>query len=122
MDYDEKGLFSWEEGAKHKRMGNLPERTNLKCKVRSKPKVEGQEYLDLYLMTKEKERLERFGEVVGKMEKQTAKNWTEVKRGIAEAENTLPSAEERGIETKRKVKKIRKRTPKKPMKTIPLNY
>lgn len=113
-----------EEGAKKefKRIGNLPEKTNLKGKVRSKPKVEGQEYLDLYFMMKEKERLEKFGQVMGRMQRQTAKNWRETKEEIIKVEKTLSSAEGSGGEAKRKAEKTRKRTPKKPMKTIVLDY
>lgn len=124
MDLKEEGLFPWEEEAKKKskRIGCLPEKTNLKCKVHSKPKVDGQEYLDLYLMTKEKERLEKFGQVTGRMQRQTAKNWREVQKEVAKAEKTLSPTEETRVEAKRKVEKTRKRAPKKPMKTIPLDY
>jgi len=122
MDYAEEGPSSRKEEVKRKRMGNLPEKTNLKCKVRSKPKGEGQGYLDLFLMTKEKERLESFGQVIGKMQRQTARDLTEVNREIAKVKNTLSSVEERGIETRKRTEKTGKRTPKKPMKTFPLNY
>jgi len=124
MDLKEEGLFSWEEEAKKKskRIGNLPEKTNLKCKARSKPNVEGQEYLNLYLMMKEKERLETFGQVTGRMHRQTAKSWREVKKEMAKAEKTLSPVEGTGVQAKRKAEKTRKRTPKKPMKTMVLDY
>jgi len=124
MDLKEEGLFPWEEEAKKKskRIACLPEKTNLKSKVHSKPKVDGQEYLDVYLMMKEKERLERCGRATGSMQRQTAKNWIDMNKKIAEAEKTLSRIEGTGLEAKRKPEKVRKRTPRKPMKTMVLDY
>jgi len=123
MKVKDEGLFPWEEAKKKlKRIGNLPEKTNLKSKVHSKPDVEGQEYLNLYLMMKEKERLEKFGQVMGRMHRQTAKNWREVSKEIAKAEKTLSPTEGRRGEAKKKVEETGKKTPKKPMKTFPLDY
>jgi len=124
MDYHEEGVFPWEEEVKKKskRIACLPEKTNLKSKVHSKPKVDGQEYLDVYLMMKEKERLERFGRVTGRIQRQTAKNWIDTNKEIAKAEKTLSCIEGTGVEAKRKSEKVRKRTPGKPMKTMVLDY
>ena len=123
MDHHEEGvLFSEGKSKKEfKRIGNLPEKTNLKSKVRSKPKVEGQEYLDLYLMKKEQERLAKIGQVIGRIQRQTAKSWREMEGETARIKKSILS-EETEIETKRKVEKVRKRTPGKPMKTMVLDY
>jgi len=124
MDYHEEGvLFSEGKSKKEsKGIGNLPEKTNLKSKVRSKPKVGGQEYLELYLMAKEKERLEKIGQVIGRIQRQTAKSWREVERETAKIKKSVLSVEEKEIETKRKPEKVRKRTPEKPMKIMVLDY
>jgi len=123
MDYHEEGVLFLEGKSKKEfqRTGNLPEKTNLKSKVRSKPKVEGQEYLDLYLMKKEKERLAKIGQVIGRIQRQTAKSWREVQEETAKIKKSMLS-EETEIETKRKVEKVRKITPRKPMKTMVLDY
>jgi len=118
MDKEEGGvLFSQGKS----RIGNLPEKTNLKSKVRSKPKVEGQEYLDLYLMKKEKERLAKIGQVIGRIQRQTAKSWREVEEETAKIKKSMLS-EETEIESKGKVEKVRKRTPENQMKTMVLDY
>jgi len=124
MSHDEERLFPWEEEAskKSKRIACLPEKTNLKSKVHSKPKTDGQEYLDVYLMMKEKERLEGFGRVTGRIQRQTAKNWIDTRKEIARAEKALPRVEETGTETKSSDEKVKKRTPRKPMKTMVLDY
>jgi len=124
MSHDEERLFPWEEEAKKKskRIVCLPEKTNLKSKVHSKPKTDGQEYLDVYLMMKEKERLEGFGRVTGRIQRQTAKNWVDTNKKIAKAEKTLSTIEGMGVEVKRKPEKVKKRTPGKPMNTMVLDY
>jgi len=90
-------LFPWEEEKKKKRpqrMDSIPSSTSLKAKVKSKTPMSGQEYLDLYLMIKEKERLQRFGETIGKLQLQTGKQWREMKKALKRAEKTLPSPDE----------------------------
>jgi len=123
MDYHEEGVLFLEGKSKKEfqRTGNLPEKTNLKSKVRSKPKVEGQEYLDLYLMKKEKERLAKIGQVIGRIQRQTAKSWREVEEETAKIKKSMLS-EETEIESKGKVEKVRKRTPENQMKTMVLDY
>lgn len=95
-------LFPWEDERKKRkpeRMDSIPPSTSLKAKVRSKPKIQGQEYLDLYLMMKEKERLEKFGKVMGKIGFATSKSWRDIRKAVVKAEKSLPSvAEMQGIE------------------------
>ena len=89
-------LFPWEEEKKRKkpeRMGSIPDNTSLKSKVHSKPKIEGQEYLDLYLMLKEKERMEKFGKTIGNIQYQTGKQWRDMKKTLKKAREDLPSLE-----------------------------
>lgn len=89
-------LFPWEEEKKRRkpeRMGSIPESTALKSKLHSKPKVEGQEYLDIYLMLKEKERTEKYGQTLGNIQFQTGKQWRDMKKALKKAKEDLPSLE-----------------------------
>ena len=90
-------LFPWEEEKKRgkpERMGSIPSQTSLKSKVHSKPRIAGQEYLELYLMIKEKERLEKFGKTLGNIIYQTGKQWRDVKKVVKKAEKDLPSVDQ----------------------------
>lgn len=89
-------LFPWEEEKKKRkpeRMGSIPSNTALKTKVHSKPKIVGQEYLDLYLMLKEKERTEKYGKTLGHIQHQTGKQWRDLKKTLKKAKEELPSLE-----------------------------
>lgn len=89
-------LFPWEEEKKRRkpeRMGSIPANTALKSKVHSKPKIEGQEYLDIYLMLKEKERTEKYGQTLGNIQFQTGKQWRDMKKALKKAKEDLPSLE-----------------------------
>lgn len=117
-------LFPWEKEEKKKpqRMDSIPRRTSLTAKVRSKPKIEGQEYLEMYLMIKEKERLEKYGEVLGKNQMQTADNWREMKQHIAKGEEALhPLGESQG-KSAGNVQGRKKKVPTKPVQTMILDY
>ncbi|MFQ6066093.1 MAG: hypothetical protein ACE5K3_02295 [bacterium] len=90
-------LFPWEEGKKKRqpqRMDSIPPNTSLKSKVHSKPKIQGQEYLDLYMMMKEKARLERYGETLAKIQLETGKQWKDMKKTLKKVEKNLPSVDE----------------------------
>ncbi|MCK4470129.1 MAG: hypothetical protein KAU60_17485 [Desulfobacterales bacterium] len=101
-------------------------KTAQKSKLRSKPRVEGQEYLELYLMTKERNRLKRYHEVIDdtrltteeeieELEKEYAK--LERKAGIAEPDSH-PDIKAAGTDSP----KHKKRKPVKPMKTVVMDY
>ncbi len=90
-------MFPWEDERKKRkpgRMDSIPARTSVKAKVRSKTPIPGQEYLDLYLKIKEKERLEKFGRVMGKIQLETSDRWRDTKKDIRKSEMDLPSASE----------------------------
>ncbi|ODS34295.1 MAG: hypothetical protein SCARUB_00554 [Candidatus Scalindua rubra] len=90
-------LFPWEDENKKRkpeRMDSIPPRTSMKAKVRSKTPIPGQEYLELYLMIKEKERLEKFGKVMGKIQLETSDRWRDIRKAVRKAEMDLPSASE----------------------------
>ena len=95
-------FFPWEdeEGRKKKpeRGDSIPPNTSMTAKVHSKPKIAGQEYLDMYIMSKEKDRKEKYGAVLGKQQKTTAKAWREIKKELVKTEIKLPRVPRGGIE------------------------
>lgn len=119
-------LFPWEEEKKKRkpeRMGSIPSQTSLKSKVHSKPRIAGQEYLELYLMIKEKERLEKFGQTLGNIQHQAGKQWRDMKKVVKKAERELPSVDEvMGIVSEEPIE-YQGKTPenKKPEKKMPRN-
>jgi len=122
-------LFPWEDEEKKRkpeRMDSIPPSTSLKAKVHSKPAIAGQEYLDLYLKLKEKERLEKFGKVMGKIQLETSKSWRDVRKAVIKGEKNLPSVEEvQGIKGEAKKApeegKSKKKMPKN-MKKVDWNF
>lgn len=95
-------------------------KTSQKAKIRCKPKVEGQEYLDLYMLGKEKERLGRYMRTVTKAKETTQVSLEEVEEEIKELEKTVPLPEE-DKQTKLK-KRTRKKAPQKEWKKMILDY
>ncbi len=95
-------FFPWEEeeGRKRKpeRGDSIPPNTSIKSKLHSKPKVAGQEYLDMYLMSKEKERMAKYGQTLGKQQKNTAGGWRKLKKDLVNQEKDLPKVPKGGIE------------------------
>ena len=95
-DYKEDAnkFFPWEDEEERKkkpdRGDSIPPKTSISSKVHSKPKIEGQEYLDMYIMSKEKERIEKYGQVLGKQQKNVANTWERVKKELLKTENILP--------------------------------
>ena len=88
-----KEFFPWEDEKKAKkpeRGDSIPPRTSLRAKLRSKPKVAGQEYLDMYLMMKEKDRWEKYGKSVAKTQKRAGDTWRDVKKEIKRTKAILP--------------------------------
>ena len=99
----ERGKFApWvdEEGRKRKarRGDSIPPKTNIQSRVHSKPKTEGQDYLDMYIRTKEKERSERYGEILGKQMKEVSDTWRDIKKDLVRKEKELPKVPKGGIE------------------------
>ena len=109
------------------KMGGIRKiKTAQKAKLRSKPRLEGQEYLELYLMTKEKERMLRYHEVISETIENTEEDIKDLdnefgklrrKAGIAEPDSH-PGIEAAGTDSP----KHKKRKPVKPMKTMVMDY
>lgn len=95
-------LFPWEdeEGRKRKpsRGDSIPPKTNIQSRVHSKPKTEGQDYLDMYIRTKEKERTEKYGQILGKRQKVISDTWRDIKKDLVSKEKKLPKVLKGGIE------------------------
>jgi len=95
-------FFPWEEeeGRKKKaeRGDSIPPKTNIQSRVHSKPKTEGQEYLDMYIRSKEKERTEKYGEILGKRQKNISETWREIKKDMVGKEKKLPKVPKGGVE------------------------
>lgn len=119
-------LYPWEEeGNKEtKRVGSLPERTNIKSKVHSKPKTQGQEYLDLYLSYKEKDRLERFGDVMKRLQQQTAENWRGIRNDIRRVQRAVPREDAESSDTRaaNESRTLKNAGPKHPLKSQVWDY
>ena len=106
----------WErEGKAKKREAKkrgIPLHTSQKVQVKSKPKTADQEFLELYSMAREKERLEKYGKTLGERQRAVAIRWKEVKSNIYHTIRKRPSTTEDGIEeslTNKQKKKIKKK-------------
>lgn len=102
-----------------RRIGGLSDiKTSQRAKIHSKPRAKGSEYLELYMLSKEEERLENYNLVLDNTKNQSETNLKEVRREIRQLENRV-SLKDRLGEDKEEMKK---RTPAKPLKTIVLDY
>ncbi|MDI6889685.1 MAG: hypothetical protein QMC83_01920 [Thermodesulfovibrionales bacterium] len=89
-----------EEGRKRKpsRGDSIPPKTNIQSRVHSKPKTEGQDYLDMYIRSREKERVEKYGEILGKQLKEVSDSWRDIKKDLLRRERQMPKVTKGGIE------------------------
>ena len=86
-------FFPWEDEKKKRkpeRGDSIPPKTSLRAKLRSKPKISGQEYLDMYLMMKEKERWEKFGKALAKSQERAADTWRDMRKELKKTKAQLP--------------------------------
>lgn len=117
-----------EEGRKRKptRGDSIPPKTSIQSRVHSKPKTEGQEYIDMYIGIKEKERTEKYGDILTKRIKNISNTWKDLKKGLLKQEKNIPKVPKGGIEeeelTNKEIKE--KKTKKIPnrMKKVDWNY
>ncbi len=114
-----------EEGRKKKptRGDSIPPKTSIQSRVHSKPKIEGQEYIDMYIRTKEKERTEKYGDILTKRVMNISDTWKDLKKGLLEQEKNIPKVPKGGIEEEELINK-EKKTKKLPnrMKKVDWNY
>lgn len=109
----------WEkEGEKKQRIKRgVPAKSNQKSRIRSKLKIHDQDFLDLYLMAREKDRLEGYGRTLGERQKAIAKRWKEVKQAMRNITRSLSIGEE-GIEELLESKKKKRENKKKKQDNI----
>ena len=126
---DAEKFFPWEEeeGRRRKpsRGDSIPPKTNIQSRVHSKPKTEGQEYLNMFIRTKEKERTEKYGEILGKRQKNISETWRDVKKDLLQKEKKLPSVPKGGVEESEEEAHTRTKQAKKPhghMKKMDWSY
>lgn len=99
-------------GRKSERGGSVPPHTSQKSRVRSKPKTDDQEFLNMYILAREKERVERYGKTLGRRQRSIATDWKEAKSLMYHLQRRLPETNDKGIEeivTKKKEMKSRKK-------------
>ena len=122
-----KEFFPWEDENKKKkpeRGDSIPPKTSLRAKLHSKPKVAGQEYLDMYLMMKEKERWEKYGKNIAKSQERAGDSWKDMKKEIKRTGGQLPEHPEGVLKTPEEEEKQKKESKKSPrnVKTVDWNY
>ena len=94
-------------------------KTVQKAKVRSKPRVPGSEYLELYMLMKEKERLRQYKSAVGRTNEQVKEDLEDVERRITELGRTMI---QEGGQVERKEAPRKKSIPRVPMKKMTMTY
>jgi hypothetical protein len=115
-EYTDKFLpWEDEEGRKIKpnRGDSIPPKTNIRSRVHSKPKTDGQEYLDMYIGTKEKERTEKYGEILAKRQKGVAETWRDIKKQLALKQTELLKPPQGGVEESEELTHTKTEKPKK---------
>lgn len=100
-----------------KREGLFDMRTPQKIKMRSMPKAGGN-HLDLYMLIKEKDRLEQEKVNVDKRKKQLETNLKEINKDIKKLEKSLSEGKKELPVEEREKKKF----PKKQIKTMTVDY
>jgi len=92
----------WEDEERRKRKpsrgDSIPPKTNIRSRVHSKPKTDGQEYLDMYIGAKEKERTEKYGEILSKRLRGIADSWRDIKKYLSRKEKGLSEVPKDGVE------------------------
>jgi len=93
-------------------------KTSQKSKIRSMPRAKGSEYLDLFLLGKNKARLEKEKVNVEKRSSQVVEDLKVIHEEISELEGEISGGEPNKTATQRYKKKV----PKKPMKVMRFEY
>ncbi|MDO9514523.1 MAG: hypothetical protein Q7J01_00285 [Syntrophales bacterium] len=93
-------------------------KTSQKSKIRSMPRTKGSEYLDLFLLGKNKARLEKEKTNVVKRKDQVEDDIRTIEEEISELEGAVAGGEQREP-AKTQYKKM---VPKKPLKVMKLDY
>ena len=126
---NEEDLRPWEreeEKKKPERGDGIPPRTGLSARVRSKPRAEGQENLNMSILMKETEPTEKYGNTLHKRQKRLLEEWKEVTKEMKKIEE-IAGVEPNGESAKGRISSTgpgRKGAGEKPanMKTLDWSY
>ncbi|MDA2926047.1 hypothetical protein MYX78_02245 [Acidobacteria bacterium AH-259-G07] len=107
----------WEREEERKRKpsrgDSIPPKTSQTARLRSKPKIAGQEYLDLYLLMKQKERAEKYGDTLYKRQGGVSDEWKDMKKELYKMEKQLPEVPKGGTDDEEGETKSKRKKPKK---------
>lgn len=90
-----------EETGKKKKKGKLrgiPHKTAIKSQVASRPGAESHEYLNIFVLLKEKERMEQYGELLSQRHESVIKEWNALKEKLIGLEKELPKISDEEID------------------------
>lgn len=71
---------------------------NRKASFHSKPKLKDHDFLEMYILSREKERLEKYGKTLGRRVKFIASTWRNVKARMYQLHKTPTRVNKEGIE------------------------
>jgi hypothetical protein len=71
---------------------------NRRANLHSKPKLKDQDFLEMYILSREKERLEKYGRTLGRRVKFIASAWRDAKVRMYQLNKTSAQVNEEGIE------------------------
>ena len=93
-------------------------KTALRAKIRSSPRVRGSEHLEMFVMEKNKARLEQEKENLENRKTQIKEDISFIDEELAKLENTVSQGKDSAIN----LKKHKKIMPSKPLKTMTVDY
>jgi len=93
-------------------------KTAVRSKIHSKPRVRGSEYLEMFVLEKNKARLEQEKENVEKRKTQIEKDISVISEELETLEDMVSEAKSHTVDTKKRKKLV----PPKPMKAMTVDY
>jgi len=94
-------------------------KTALRAKIRSKPKVRGSEFLEMFILEKNKARLEQEGVNINKKRDQISKDIDFINEELDELQNTVDGTKQSNRNT---LKYKDSKAAKNPIKTMTIDY
>lgn len=89
---DKQEIRPWKEEGGRRRAnhaGSIPPKTSISARLSAKPKVSGQEYMNMYILEKQKERTEKYGDTLYKRQLSLKKEWEEINEALAKVDEEL---------------------------------
>jgi len=72
--------------------------SNQRLRLHTKPKAKDHTHLEMYVLAREKERLEKYGTTLGRRVKSIAATWKEVKSTMYKLQNSSAAISKEGVE------------------------